>query len=421
MKRKLSFGLSVLVCALGAGSALAGDLKSPFELETAAVLPKGVRNPRFKNLFMQVENRYNGVGQVEPLGQKLNKRVTWADILSSQDDDTKRATVKGLLSANSIALDGEGPGQTTGVVNTYANVKVPVLAWGITERLTTALAVPIMRVEVSADTGFVASGDGQNFVNGAAKSNIATSDDAASRLNDAINTKLRRLGYEEIQKSMVFSGVGDIKLVNKYNFVNDGYNTASMKLDVTMPTGAKPYADRALDVPLGDGQWDIGAAMIYDHKLDDELTVWNVYGGYTAQLPDKIERRLPTSENDSLSGDKELVSRNLGDQISTGTSLSHFFPSVGMRLGAGYSFQFQTKTSYQDGAFASERYRWLENEMPVQALHATTLTAGFSTVEWFKQKKFKLPFQANFGYSRPIAGRSVTRNDVVAGELVLFF
>ena len=46
---------------------------------------------------------------------------------------------------------------------------------------------------------------------------------------------------------------------------------------------------------------------------------------------------------------------------------------------------------------------------------------GFSTVEWFKQKKFFYPFQANVAYSRALAGRNVTSNDVVAAELVLFF
>jgi hypothetical protein len=59
--------------------------------------------------------------------------------------------------------------------------------------------------------------------------------------------------------------------------------------------------------------------------------------------------------------------------------------------------------------------------MPLQALHAATFAANFSTVEWFKSKRFVLPFQANLVWSLPLEGRNVTNNSTVAGELVLFF
>jgi hypothetical protein len=49
------------------------------------------------------------------------------------------------------------------------------------------------------------------------------------------------------------------------------------------------------------------------------------------------------------------------------------------------------------------------------------MMAGFSTVEFYKQKKFFLPFQANISYSAPIAGRQSTTNPMLAAELVMFF
>jgi hypothetical protein len=72
-------------------------------------------------------------------------------------------------------------------------------------------------------------------------------------------------------------------------------------------------------------------------------------------------------------------------------------------------------------AFSAESYGYLENLTPVQALHSATLVAGFSTVDWFKEKKFFYPFQATLGYSQPVAGRNVTRNGLTTAELVLFF
>ena len=38
-----------------------------------------------------------------------------------------------------------------------------------------------------------------------------------------------------------------------------------------------------------------------------------------------------------------------------------------------------------------------------------------------RQKEFALPLQLNVSYSHPLWGRNAPRNDIVAGEMVLFF
>jgi hypothetical protein len=401
-------------------AAHAADLKAPFELETTKVLPKKVRNPRIKNLFMDVTSRYNGIGQLEPLGQKLNKVVTFNDLVESKSTQEDKDKVKGLYEGAGFAAD-QSPGSTSGVVNSYANVKVPVFAIGVTEKLTMAVAVPVMDIQVSADTGFIKDANGDQFVAAAEAASIEKGIEARNGLNNAINEKLKRLGYEQIPAFQQVKGVGDVKLVGKYLLRNEERIQLAVKGEVTFPTGRAPNADKVIDPALGDGQWDVGAAAIYDYKLLPDLR-WNTYGGYVAQLPASLDRRLPKSATDSLSSDKEYLLRDLGDIVTTGTSLSYEFPAVGMMVGAGYTFQYLTKTTYRDGANPDKnRYRLLENEYPYQALHSATLMTGFSTVEWFKAKKFVYPFQANVAYSRPITGRNVTSNEVVAAELVLFF
>lgn len=415
-------GVALAGAVAGTG-AYAADLKAPFELETAQVLPSGVRNPRFKNLFMSVEDKFNGAGAVEPLGQKLNKRVSWGDILQTQATEFDRNMIRGVLadSDNGVSdpTDEGSPGFTTGQVNTFADVKVPVLAWGLSERWTLALAVPVMKVDISAATGFSRSEDGQKFIDAVCETNPEKCNDAARKLNDAVNQKLTRLGYEPV-RSRTVSGVGDLKLVNKYLVHHSARDQVALRGELTLPTGTAPNADQAVDVPTGDGQWDVGAGVIWDHRFYGDLR-WNTYAGYTAQLPDRLARRLPASATDSLSADKETLKRDLGDVVSAGTSMTLDFPSTGLSVGAGYGYQSLAQTTFQGSAFASERYRWLEAETPAQRLHSATVMGGFSTIEWYKQKRFALPMQANMAYSRPLAGVNTTRNDVVSAEVVLFF
>src|SRR4051794_32472647 len=74
---------SVILSCMSASHAVALDLVTPFLLETAQVLPKGIRNPRFSNLFIAGDSRFTGAGGTEPLGNRLAKAVTWDDVISA--------------------------------------------------------------------------------------------------------------------------------------------------------------------------------------------------------------------------------------------------------------------------------------------------------------------------------------------------
>src|SRR4051812_1136908 len=122
MKAKSSLFLFVSVLAAWAGvfAAQAGELTSTFSLETTKVLPAGIRNPRYIEVFTGIDGKYSGLGQGEALGQPLFRPVTWNLVLKTQDDDGKRATVAGLVQAN--GLQGENAGTTTGSVTTFADI-----------------------------------------------------------------------------------------------------------------------------------------------------------------------------------------------------------------------------------------------------------------------------------------------------------
>ncbi len=430
----VSIFLSLSLLLASSEPTLASDLKAPFELETSQVLPPKIRNPRFKWLLMDVGSRFNGEGEAEPLGQRLNKVVTWANILDAQKTELDKTqlqgtlldlqaqaasgTLEGISSAEGFSLDGS-PGNTTGVVNSFASVRIPVFAIGLSERLTLATALPLMNVQISTDTGFSKSAEGQAFISEICTKDPVKCNEAKDKLNNAVNQKLVNKGYEPIE-SKTISGLGDARLVAKYLAFKNETTAVSVRGELTLPTGIAPNADLALDIPTGDGQWDVGTGMILDYRLQPDLT-FNAYAGYSLQLADSLERRLPVSETDAISADKEMLQRNLGDIITAGSSMSYLFPRTGVTIGAGYTYQHMTKTTYQDGAFESFRYRLLENEYPMQTIHSGILSAGFSTVDFFKAGKFPVPFQANFAFSHPFAGQNVTTNNVMAGELVMFF
>src|SRR5690554_2887656 len=110
---KLTLALALSGIVLAGAEAEAGNLTAPFELETTAVLPSGVRNPRFKNIFMPLEQKYGADASVVPLGKPLNKVVTFQDLIDAQ----AKAEDKNLLQGSAASLGfstKDSPGRTTG-------------------------------------------------------------------------------------------------------------------------------------------------------------------------------------------------------------------------------------------------------------------------------------------------------------------
>jgi hypothetical protein len=434
MFRKQDFrntvSMRLLGAVLSAGAGLFSvpawslDLTAPFLIENPNVLPPKVRNPRYVNLFMSVDSKFDAAGVAQPLGLRLNKLVRWNDVLNSMDDPKKRTMARAKLTEAGLDVNGS-PGWTTGNVNTFVDVKVPVLAVGITDRFTLGIAVPVMNVDVSADTGFIKadSGEAERLVEAISKSSVTEGNNAARKMNNSVNEKLTNYGYEPIQ-SQNFTRVGDIQVVGKYLVHQDAENILSWKSSLVLPTGTPLNVNRALDIPTGDGRYQIGSSLIYGRTLPYGFHDfrWTAYGGVLAMLPHSLERRIPVSADDPISRDKEMLIRDFGANLNVGTSVNYTHPATGIVTAAGYQVNYLTPTRYSGGTrYSADRYSYLEGLTPSQTLHSATLMAGFSTVEWYQAKKFVYPFQANFVYSHPIAGRNVSTTDVMSGELVLFF
>ena len=286
-------GLAVLigvVFGLAACPAFALQLASPLGLETAATLPAHVGNPRFLDVDTAMDQTYDGTGQVQPLGYQLNKPITFQQMLVTQTP-AKQGEIQGLMAAQGLNLN-DSPGSTTGQVNTYANIFVPVLAYGISDRFTIAVAVPIVHVDVSVAQGFNASTSGNALLtSAAAHTNTVAATDAQNQMNNAINTKLAWAGMDPLQNFTV-NNVGDVQVVGKYRFYDDEYNTLAAKTTLSVPTGTAPDPNMAIQVPTGAGTWGAGAAVIHDLKLPFDMRL-NTYGSVPRLHPARRRRAYP--------------------------------------------------------------------------------------------------------------------------------
>jgi len=397
-----------------------GELFPAYDLETADTLPKGVTSPRFRTIISNTTNTYDSAGQSVPLGATLNRSISWSDVLSAQENEAERASLRSLLYANRAISESEIAGDIKAEINTYSTASVPILLYGLSDSLTLGIAVPIIKVDAQVDTGFTRSASGQEVIGRAcAASSPVKCSESAAKLNRAIPHRLETLGYEPLQ-SRSLTAIGDLRLIGKYSLLRDSAQQLTLKPVVLLPTGRTASPDDVLGLKTGDGRYSLSLSAVFDrHDVLLPHLKFTGYTGYTAFLPDNPEMRIPTLES-SLTPDKERVRRGLAHGAFAGVSLKYGILGTGLSLGGGYHFQYVGQSSFDGTRFSAERYARLKDQNPERWLQNTSLLVGFSTIDWYRQKRFSIPLEASVTWNRPVGGRNAWSDDLWAGEFIFY-
>jgi hypothetical protein len=413
---KRALGLAVFF--VGAQAAQAGGLFAPFSLDSTGTLPKGVRNVRLSGFTTEITDKYTGAGNVEPLASAFNKPVTWKQLTDAQPAGFERGQFRGGLRSLGINMD-QVVGESRGVVNTRVTTTLPVLAYGVTERLTVGLAVPIVYSNVNVDTGWSASSSFQATLDKLSRGgfyNKVLANEA--KLQNVVATKIASYGYKPLENE-TRTDVGDVTVAAKYLTYKNEKVALAVAPRVVIPTGRKADVDKLVDVAPGDGQWDVGVSAVADYFHSGAIT-FNTSAGYMHQFESNKAKRIPASADESLSADIDpFVREKLGDIASAGLGARYAIREL-WTLGAAYNFQYKFRDAYYGGAYAPERYNYL-SEGTEQNMHTATVGASFSTIPLFRSKRFAVPMEAGLNYSTVFAGRNVSRIALTSFDLAMFF
>jgi len=415
MKNKLLPLLSFLF----ATSAVAGDLKPIFISPTAKVLPKGVRNFTYKGVSRAASEKFSDTGENVSVAQPLEKDLTFQNIIDGKIDSDEKAAIQQVMATTGSSLD-DTFGQTTGTVNVEAMAHVPIFAYGITEKITAAVVVPVVNYSYQMDLGV-----SQQNASLYAEVEKALADKGVSdkidefyeKIDSPTLSKFDEFNYDQ-PLSERGTKLGDIKLVTKYQAMNEVNYRVTFQGELVLPTGKDQNINRAVDVASGDGQTDIGAGVNFDFVLNSVFSI-GANTNYTVQLSDTNPERIPIQSNSKASPDIDLnTERDLGDIWST--TVGARYSESGFSIDMGYSYQYKQADEYTGTAFDNERYKWLEFETE-QYMHSAQLTVGFDTLSLFKAKKFAVPLAVALNHTRVLSGRNVVNNPLTSLSLSVYF
>jgi hypothetical protein len=408
-----SFGFRAVLVGLACG------LVSPlcFGLENAKVMPVGIRRLTLRTVGTEVSEKTNGSAGRVALAKPLQKDLTFKDVVKGEEDFVKRELTEAFLLTESYEKE-EALGKFAADIRSRVNVYAPIFSYGITPKVTLALAVPFYSVSNASSMDFTPSETGKAFLNRLSNNynnQTQSAREAADKLNNAVgrlNDKLEKNGYKKIQ-DWSGTGFGDTQLVAKVRTSEMPYLATAVSAGVVIPTGTRDDPDNLLDRSFGDGQWDAFVGGALDQPLPAQFTV-NEYVRYTYQMPSRKKMRMVT-EDESIEVPKETVFYKLGDKIEAGTSVQ-YENDAGIVSGAGYNFFHKVKDIYRAG----ESTRLLTYET-MQQMHEAELEIGYSSVPAFRRKEIAIPFEAKLGYKHQLRSRNMPVTNLLQLEASAFF
>lgn len=394
------------------------NLTAPISFPSAQVLPKGIRNIQYNGILAGANDKYSDEGASVNVGYKLNRELTWRDLLSTEEDTYKKSEVVGGLRYLNQGLDTIA-GRASGVVNVALDVHVPVLAVGVTRKLTTAIAVPIVNYHTHVDTGSVAYSNLNSVADFYTRDGEGdTVTEAETKFLNAVNEKLAQYNYRPI-KNKKATVLADIKLVNKYQLSKKRDYAIALLNTIVLPTGQTKDVNTLIDISPGDGQPDVGFGAIVDYYASPSWTLsWSV--NYTAQLSDHQALRIPERPDTKLTPDIDFYTdRDLGDKMSMFLA-AQYNPLETLSLGLGIGLAYKERDKYTGNRFSQQRYDWLAIETE-QNMQSAQVGLTFSTIPLYRAKRFPVPFKVSLNHTRIPSGKNVVQDPITTLQFHGYF
>lgn len=392
-------------------------LTPPSFADDAKVLPKGLWRAQLVSAFTYVEDRFSGTGESTSLGSGFSQTI------SPQFLAALKPEVKQLVTALNAMSPGLGDNLAIAQVDMEleANILTNLFAleYGVSDRLSVGLILPLVYASTSVKADSTPSAEFQQML-GKAPASLRPALLAMQNQTsiENLNTVLENdLGYSSGLESWSGSGLGDLEIGAKYNYVKSHPYRFTVKSGVRVPTGRKDDHNQLFDVAFGDDQLDLGFYHYSDYTLLSNLYFSHEIG-YIVQLPHTSNYRVPVIDGVQISSVEASLKRDPGDYWETGLEMN-YKPFELMTSSVKYRFFQKFRDEYSGEAGGLDVSRLATNS--AQTLHQGQFQIGVSNIALVKRGSAKLPMEVLAFYYHPFAGENINQSKTVGLRLKSYF
>ena len=383
-------------------------------------LPKGVRMVMGKFIQSNVESSFNQSQSETPYAYDIDSNIQNLEKIDNQMVQDALS----LFASYPDAYSKLSLGTHSLEANAQVNVDVYAFGYGITDRITAYMGIPIYNAKVNLDYGRRSNSSQKEVAETLQK---LYGDNWAQFLGNAVeqlynidegvlqSAIVNTLGYDELG-SWEAQGLGDIELGVMYNFIRESRWGLMVTTGVVAPTGYVDDPDIIQDIGFGDGQWDYFLEFGGGYRLSSKL-VLNAWGRYNYQLESQKALRTPYSSKVPLSDITDVYTEKLGNQYTLSTSLEYSFNDW-LKVIPEYIYKSTDKAQYDsDNALAND----LLAQGTESYSHNAKILAQLSSVDLYLKKQFLLPAKLLFSYQAMLNGRNTPKANLTELSFQMFF
>jgi hypothetical protein len=388
--------------------------------DDAQVLPKGV-------FAVILEGRY-----YFPFDKKFDKEGKKEDLAADFNTNLNSSVFPGLRLVEQFF--GMPPGSASigrSVISFEYQGRdfIPLLQYGLTDRLTVGARIPYYwrknKVDAGLDTSTATVGKNP-FVNSLTPLSVPgtvrlTTTDAQNLIGRGLDINgdglidIPGFGFKPLKTSSR-TGFADIEIGGRYQYFKTNNWRLAFTGGIRLPTGEVDDPDDLGDIGIGNGAYALLFQFTHDY-IGIKNLVLNATLRYDLVFPNNERLRVPDNVNQPLTVNKENVDRNIGDNIDLEVSGVYEFLE-GLTFSLLYKYDYKLKDHVSgDRGF---NYESLESETRATQ-HVGIASLYYSTIPLFQAKKFPLPMAAGVSYRNRFAGTNVLRNQYISLTLAVYF
>lgn len=390
-------------------------LIAPIMGDRAATLPRGRFLLSYSRIGVSADSRFDGNGVHGPISNEFTKSLTWRDVIES--DRAREHQLGGLLDSKGAAST-DSAGSVRGDLTGSVDVTVPVLGYGITDRLGIYLAVPIQKIRLRSKVAYVQSESARNVVQRLRNDEQgAAADDMERALNNGFLTAVERAGYDYTE-STERTEIGDLRIEIPYVRKFRRYSTAWIQ-SLILPTGKTSVPSDFYGISSGEGRYQVGSRWVIETPFLSHGTL-SGSTGFQLPLPGRAAIRLPREPGDLLSPDIDPRARLTGGervqiQVQCKLQVTRWWA-----LATGAQHQIKSREKFGGGIGSPERYSEAGTGSS-ERLTAVFINAELDTIAAFLTGDIPLPFRMMAGGSFPVAGMNTGADRSGYLQMNLFF